>query len=136
MSAKPHPYAHILTAIAQGLNVQWQNSYGDWHEQDYNITLSEISVEHYSPDRYRVAPRTITINGHEVPEPLRELPAEGATVYWVGFGPGSSDDLTEQCDVGYYPTLLPELLKMGLLHSTRDAAQAHAKALISFTEVK
>lgn len=135
MSTKPHPYAHILTAIGQGLNVQWQNSFGEWHEQDYNITLSEISQEHYPPDRYRVAPRTLTINGHEVPEPLRELPGDGL-VYYIHIEPGDIDCMAQAISVDYYKEALPVLLKMGLLHRTREAALAHAKALISFTEVK
>jgi len=128
----PHPYAHILRAIADGLNVQWQDSAGDWCHQSPTATLLEISDQEYGPARYRVHAKTIKINGHEVPEPLRVMPTEDTMVYWPSFGP-SAEDHAEGCGVGYYPTLLPIMLLQGLLHLTPEAASAHALALISIT---
>jgi hypothetical protein len=69
-------------------------------------------------------------------KPIRELPEEGVTVYWPSFGPDAGDNQVNGVDVGYYPTLLPVLLKQGLLHLTREAAAAHAAALVSITALK
>lgn len=135
MSA-PHPYAHILRAVAEGENVQWQDSPGRWINQTATVTLQEIANNQYDPRRYRVHASTITINGREVREPLREMPPEGTSVYWPSFGPDADEDLTATCEVRYFPTLLPVLLRQGLLHSTHKGASDHAKALISFTEAK
>ena len=81
----------------------------------------------------RVKPKVININGIEVPEPMREMPPEGTSVYWPGFGPDSGDTHTESADVGCYPAMLPYLLRKGLLHLTKEAATIHANALLSFT---
>ena len=131
----PHPYADILRAIADGKNVQWQNSGGSWQNQSVSETLMEISNEEYSPARYRVAPRTITINGHEVPEPLREMPPDGTEVYWPSFGPEHGGNNTVGTEVGNFKDRLAVMLLQGLLHLTPKAAQAHAEALLSFTKV-
>jgi hypothetical protein len=129
----PHPYATILRAIADGEVIQFEAHEGHWSDQGATATLIEISDEEYSPGRYRIKPSTITINGHEVPEPIRELPQDGVTVFWPSFGPDAGDDLTEKVGVGYYPKLLPAMLKQGLLHLTSEAASAHAAALVSIT---
>lgn len=64
---------------------------------------------------------------------MREMPPEGTSVYWPGFGSESGDTHTESADVGYYPAMLPYLLRKGLLHLTEEAAAIHANALLSFT---
>lgn len=131
----PHPYAHILRAIAEGLNVQWQSSDGRWQNQRAAETLSEISNEEYRPARYRVHVRTITINGHEVPEALRIAPPED-TEYWLPamlMNPSCGHVLRRvwtDCEDHH------RWLQQGLVHLTREAASAHAKALISITASK
>lgn len=73
---------------------------------------------------------TIKINGHDVPAPERVAPPSG-TRYWVPLMTASepcviyrwaNDDLDARC------------LTRGLVHLTEEAAVAHAKALLSFTE--
>lgn len=86
---------------------------------------------------YRRKPRTIYINGHEVPEPMREAPASGVR-FWVptmhAVGSGTlSRDYTWSGDGDSYDTAW---LARGLCHSTREAAEAHARALLSFTVVR
>ena len=78
---------------------------------------------------YRRKPRTININGYEVPEPLRTAPAANTRCYLVR---------------GYiYPfefrwehlaSSRDAYLKMGMIHLTKEAAELHSKALRSFTE--
>lgn len=133
MTTTPHPYAHILNAIAEGKNVQWQESSGEWANQSPTATLLEISNQEFSPARYRVHAKTIRINGREVPEPLRVMPPNGTKVYWPNFDPSDTENLAYGCVVGFYEKTLPTMLQRGLLHLTAEAASAHAAALISLT---
>jgi len=75
---------------------------------------------------------SIKINGYEVPAPERE-PLDNGTGYFfscfpdkelVGFYSWQGDGLDHQ------------LLNAGIIHLTRDAARAHAEALLSFTRVQ
>lgn len=81
-------------------------------------------------EQYRLKPRTITINGREVPEPMRRAPEVGQECYIVAmekqplFGEITWDN--DSFDHRW--------LSRGLLHSTKEAAIAHTKALLSFTE--
>jgi len=78
---------------------------------------------------YRVAeepPRTITVNGVVVPEPMREAPKQGTYFFTVGF--------TADIEVGgfhWYGLRWQErALKRGLCHLTEAAAITHFEALI------
>lgn len=81
-------------------------------------------------NEYRRKPRTININGHKVPEPVRE-PLECDTEYYFV-------DLDMLCFCGVWDDHVVDenRLKRGLIHLTEDAAIAHAKALLSFTMQK
>lgn len=125
----PHPYAHILRAIADGKNVQWQNPEGIWMDQPNKWTLKEIAMRHHTPDRFRVEPPHITINNHKVPEPLRDCPQPGTTVYVPDLTKAGATDEFEWTACGWQCRALTN----GLLHLTPKAARAHAEALISFT---
>ena len=133
---KPHPQAELLRAIADGEEMeQAYHQEPKWRAVDSTTVLDWItngSLEYYTP-YFRIKPKTININGIEVPEPMREMPPEGTSVYWPGFGPDSGDTHTESADVGYYPDILPDLLRKGLLHLTEEAAAIHANALLSLT---
>lgn len=79
---------------------------------------------------YRRAPRTIKIGDREVPEPLREAPLIGTIVYLPRLDPFPRlpdsfkwSGSPEHCKV----------LARGILHLTRDAAIAHAEALIALS---
>jgi hypothetical protein len=76
--------------------------------------------------KYRIKPRTIIVNGFEVPEPMRERPRDGDTYFCPH---ASSIDMYgfadwEECAVDLVR------LKRGLCHSTKEAAIAHAKAML------
>jgi hypothetical protein len=74
--------------------------------------------------------RFITINGFEVPEPARE-PLETGEKYWV-VELGSIRLCSDYVwDDGEFDRLA---LQRGLIHKTKEAAEKHAKALLSFTE--
>lgn len=76
---------------------------------------------------YRRKPRTININGHEVPEPVRETLKRGEQ-YWVA-DPTSAISFQRWCDCASDRRWLAD----GLIHLTRKAAQTHVEALLSFT---
>lgn len=79
--------------------------------------------------KYRRKIKTININGHKVPEPVREPLAYEMNYFipditstklfgfsWIG------SDFDKYC------------LESGLIHLTKEDAIAHAKALLSFTQ--
>lgn len=70
-----HPYADILIAIAEGKEIQWQMSNGKWAHQSPEGTLAEICSNAYDPERYRIKPATILINGVECEAPVNKSPA-------------------------------------------------------------
>jgi hypothetical protein len=132
-TTKPHPYAEILRAISDGKQIQFSSTtIGKWEDQDYELTLHEIAESYFEPVHYRIKPTTITINGHEVPEPLRELPSYGVPVFWPSICFVSGGDFTDGMDCDHSEGL-DQLLRIGILHLTRDAAITHARALLSFT---
>jgi len=81
-------------------------------------------------NEYRRKPRTININGHEVPEPVRDAPRFREEYFIV-------DTWNDEIVDSYHwndDEADRRLLKRGIIHLTREAAEAHAKALLSFTE--
>jgi hypothetical protein len=122
-----HPYKEILIAIANGESVQWQSRTGEWQSQSVNTILAEIAAEIYAPERYRIKPPAINIDGIEVPEPVRS-PLKVGDLYWSFKGQGV-----------YYATWIDHkidhaFLANGWIHLTKEAAETHHRALISFTK--
>lgn len=76
--------------------------------------------------------RTININGYEVPEPERE-PLSPNEEYWIA---ALDSSILLATGVWTNHRVDNQALKRGLLHKTREAAIAHAQALLSFTEQK
>jgi len=86
-------------------------------------------MPNFAMTKYRAKPCTITINGHEVPEPMREAPRLGAEFFLADpYG-----DATARRYAWYGSEAFPRWLARGLCHTTREAAEAHARALLSFT---
>lgn len=97
----------------------WSGYANQWVDADGPLTFNP-KVE------YRRKPRTININGYEVPEPVRE-PLENGEKYWLASTEGvclstwNSSSLDE------------EWFAAGLVHLTEEAARQHTDALLSFT---
>lgn len=128
------PYAHIFTALAEGeTEFERHTPSGEWSQITLVQLFSTLQNGLCPPEHLRVKQETININGHDVPAPLKTLPKEGTYVYWPVWGntSGSTYGTAVGCNDN-----LPTLLAYGVLHLTKEAASAHAKALISFTEVK
>ena len=104
---------------------RWEISLAESGDKYRNLRgHPEWAVTH----KYRRKPKTILINGHEVPEPCR-TPLEIDDVYWTfTFIKGGvtnfywSDDSEDR-----------DALKSGFVHLTKEAAEKHLNALKSFT---
>lgn len=79
---------------------------------------------------YRRRIKTIRIGAYDVPEPLKVKPRIKEKYYFVSF--------RESANVQYYlwsdDDIDNRLLSNGVVHLTREAAELHAKALISLTK--
>lgn len=112
----------IVEAAANGVGIEFKQD-GVWYEKTHNYLCYD--------QEYRVKPKTIRIGEYDVPEPMREIPARGTTYYVVDtVTPKSPRKYTwvgDTADISWF--------NLGILHSTRDAAVLHAKALLSLTGV-
>lgn len=129
-----HPYADILIAIANNETVQISYDYGKtWPVTKVEIVLSKIASDDQAV-QFRIKPKTILINGYEVPEPMKVKPTSSNTYYYPSLG-----IFTESLyNYSHWTNdvLDNERFYSGLIHSTKEAAIKHAEALISFTKVK
>ena len=131
---KAHPHAEFLRAIADG------DSVDDWvatinhNGAIYTPTYFSDDILHgdlgFTMSR---KPRTININGIEVHEPLREAPEIGAKICRAAPEIRSGVQKMTWQGVDYQW----QWLRSNLLHldDERCAAELHARALLSFTEV-
>lgn len=125
---KEHPQAEILRAIADGKTVQIRNLHTD--ENWFTPTYAAKYVD--DPNfEFRIKPKTITINGHGVPKPVRE-PLENGDKYWM---PDIKYPDTYLYNTNTWNGCVTDVarLKNGVIHLTKEAAIAHAEALLSFT---
>lgn len=81
---------------------------------------------------YEHIPEIIKINGHEVPKPYRGEIQEGVDYYQVA--PNMPEFYIWVREGSYGSSQLNHLRDRGLLHDNKEAAVAHAKALLSFTK--
>lgn len=134
---KEHPYADILRAIADGKQIQiLKHGHSKWEDVSGQVALSLVYYNtEYAIDEnktiIRIKPKTININGIEVPEPARE-PLKEEQQYWFVYIDASRSQGQSRWDddpIDY------TRLDMGIIHLTKEAAETHAKALLSFTKV-
>lgn len=131
-----HVHAELMMQFAQDAAEtsvplsRWQFDSGKGWE-DFPYTSDDAPT--WTPQfKYRRKPKTMNINGYEVPEPLREAPEYGKKVYTPHI---SSDKLVidRNWDGEAYDV---RNLERGIVHLTKEAAETHARALLSFTETK
>lgn len=79
---------------------------------------------------FRLAPRTITVNGREVPEPVKGKPIRNSDYYCVCL------DGNELFCISSWTDHEVDVLRLqrGLIHLTKEAAIAHAKAMLGVDE--
>ena len=121
-----HPYAQILRWIADGERIQERRK--EWCDCDNGTLLYMIAnVEADVPENYRLAPRTIFVNGVEVPAPEKVAP-KLRYGYFVP-NPNGEDDLLED-HVWSNSEYDIEMLKRGLVYLNKEDAIARAKAML------
>lgn len=125
-----HPYADILIAIANGEKIEYYCANG-WCRAYYADALSLIAQNNPHLE-FRIKPKTIMINGHEVPEPMKEDLKNSDIYLYPSF---HTEDLYEDACWTDDP-IDTHRLNNCIIHSTKEAAIKHAEALISFTKVK
>ena len=125
-----HIHAAAMAEYAKdaiGTDMPWER---------WEVSMTESGDEYRNllghPDwavtrKYRRKPKTILINGHEVPEPCR-TPLKDGEVYWTISIVGGSTSSLWQGDVIDFGCL-----ENGFIHLTKEAAEKHFNALKSFT---
>ena len=112
--------APIIAAAAEGKVVQYLAADGNW----YN---GQGAFMH--PNKYRIKPeepKTIKVNGFDVPEPTQSAPLADEQYYVAA--PGYVNWYWAQSWGGFNSE--QTLVRRGVLHSTKEAAVAHAKAML------
>lgn len=113
----------VVEAAANGASIEFKQA-GVWHEKIHNYLCYAYE--------YRIKPKTIRIGEYDVPEPMREMPALDTDYYIACITTsGLYGVATWVCDDHDI-----EWFNRGIVHSTKDAAVLHAKALLSLTEVR
>jgi hypothetical protein len=81
------------------------------------------------PSTVKIKPKTININGFYVPDPLRKALNIGETYYIAEPHIEYVKDKIEWegCSLDF------KWLRLGICHKTKEAAQKHVDALLSFT---
>ena len=103
----------------------YPNGYGD-HGEWVQCWASYQPTEWFYPEKVRRRPRTITIAGIEVPEPMRNKPPLRTECWRIDLRDEPLAMRMIWDDVGAEKLWL----RRGLLHLTEEAAQQHARALI------
>lgn len=103
--------------------------YSEVNDRWEHLKCQAFFTENY---QYRRKPDVIKINGFEVPAPLKVAPKIGTAYSYAN--PSLEDfHITYTWDNDDFDK---RLLQKGLIHLTKEAAIAHAKALLSFTQIK
>lgn len=125
-------YKEVFQALADGKEIEVKVLIGDAAQVWQTVTafkVCELISTEFDVARFRIKPETVTINGRKVPKPETEAPKIGKIYYCASvFYEGGYDVSRWDGD-----TADERLLQRGLVHLTKEAAIAHAEALISFT---
>ena len=135
MSNTIHPHAELMLLYAQDA-METYKPWGRWEVSIDNKTWNSIEDNPiWMPElHYRRKPKTIRIGNYEVPEPLQELPAcvLVAQVYVVCLHEDKGY-LTPSFFISKTLEFQKELIAKQICHLKKEAAELHAKALLSFT---
>ena len=109
----------VVQAAADGYGTQSLCA-GVWFDTSGDVKLLTSHI------KYRIKPRTITVNGFEVPEPMREAPTQGSEYFTPNI---TGDDLFSRA---YWrnDAFDNRWLSRGICHYTKESAIAHTKAML------
>lgn len=118
----------VVQAAANGEAVEYCGIDGVWRPC-LSVSIPSLVV---ATIKYRIKPKTIKVNGFDVPEPMRVALVAGST-YWV-----VSLVKAEMCvSYTWYNDRQDSLyLSRGICHTTAEAAVAHAKAMLGINPNK
>lgn len=129
---KPHKHAAIIKAYADRAQVSetpWDIiEYREPGQKYWTTPNRGLAFDTYH--EYRIKPRTININGFEVPEPVSDELEYGTKFFKVEL---ESDELFDDY-IWHGDHFDKHWLSLGIIHLTQEAAELHAKALLSFTK--
>lgn len=125
-----HKYAQMWRWLADGETII--GSFKGSTESIFPENFSSASLAHAAAGEdgweFRLKPRTITVNGREVQAGESEWP-ENRSEYWF-----PSFHQSEMVDSARWDTadeMDRQLFERGLVHLTKEAAIAHAKAMLN-----
>ncbi len=131
--------AEFMQAILNGETVEYRDALGDkttWTLLNRTIRCTTKDIDGKANniptdfvDYIYIKPRTLTINGVEIVPPMYKPPAMGAVYYIADIGTADFYNNTSW----YNDSVDKQWVSRGLIHATKEAAIAHAKALLSFT---
>lgn len=129
-------FKEALIAHLQSEKVEMQTEPGNaWMDFGYgasHVTIREINEFSLAGFKYRLAPRTILVNGVAVPAPEKDAPADDAE-YFV---PQFLDIDAYEAFYWAQDELDERLLERGLVYLDKESAIARAKAMLITQEVK
>ena len=105
------------------------NSWFDMDECEMSDPALQFDFGDYD---YRIKPRTIKIGDFDVPEPMRNNPMDGQSIYVVT--PQVREGITSCAWLGCGWQCVA--LGRGLVHESAENAESHARALFSFSVKK
>lgn len=128
----PHPHLEVMKLFIADVEQFGMDAHTHWRWRQAGSLgwrLCDNSPGWHLSCEYSRIPRTILINGRDVPEPAR-APLDYDQEYWIPAIHYSGrvsqhawrDDTSDHL-----------WLAAGLIHLTKEAAAAHAEALLSFT---
>ena len=120
-----HHHANWMLRHLNGEKVQYCTfpNIDEWRECSDDLLSHSWDLSY----QFRIKPKTININGFEIPQPLREEPKDG-DYYWVALMSDRVKFNNDDFDKTF--------LAAGMCHSTKEAAEIHWNAIKSFTEEK
>lgn len=124
-----HPHADLMAKAAEIAKTDkyWQRHFEEkFHSTDKWNQMSDVFFQTHR--EYRLKPNFIDINGHQVPEPVRGPLQEGDLYYGASTADGVFSAIWN-CD-----HIDSERLHKGIIHLTKEAAETHIAALLSFTQ--
>jgi len=130
---RKNKHQEFLDAVAAGKADEWEVHYKRWATGDWGSGGNEAHVweieRHQNDWETRRKPQTITVNGREVPVPYKG-PLDTDKVYFVA-SPTAPEYVITASDC---IRMCSEWASRGILHLTKEAAVAHAKAMLGADE--
>lgn len=134
MTNKPHKHTDVLRAIADGVPLsEFEVWYKFWETKDFQPLVNYwLWVEEPELWEIRRKQRTHVVNGFTVPAPMDKEPSKD--VFYFMTSPYASEYYAKSSWTGLQCEKL--WLKRGIVHATKEAAVANAKAMLKIDPSK